>query len=119
MIKKILIIDDDAELCYEIAEILNHDKCRIEIAPNGKKGKLFLKKQEYDIILLDYRLPDLNGIDILKYIKSKKIKSKIFIMSGRPFIERLLMEKKLSNIVTSVIQKPFNPENFVEKVYNS
>jgi len=53
MAKKILIIDDDMELCEETAEILRDDGHSAEMVHDGETGYAYIKKSEYDIIMLD------------------------------------------------------------------
>lgn len=115
-LKKILIIDDDIDLSEEIAETLRDEAHYVEIAPDGVEGYSRIQKNKYDLIILDYKIPGLNGLDILKLIRDNNIKTKIFLSSGRPFIEKLLMDENLSNLVTHFINKPFNAKTLLENI---
>lgn len=116
MTKKILILDDDVDLCEELAEVLKDEGYYVESLYDGAEGQMQIKKNAYDIIILDYRMPGLNGVEILKFIKSKNLKTKIFIASGKPFIEKLLADEDLSSLVTCVINKPFDAGALLEKI---
>jgi len=107
MKNRILIIDDDDELRQELEEILDAEGFCAETTSNGDSGMAMLKENTYYALILDYRLPNSSGIDVLKFIKDKNIKSKIFVVSGKPFIEKLLKEEGLADIVTCVLSKPF------------
>ena len=81
---KILIIDDDKELCDGLIEVLSGEGYLVNAEYDGLKGKEAVEKGGYDLLLLDLKLPGLNGLDILKKIKEKNIRIKIIIVSGRP-----------------------------------
>lgn len=108
MLKRILIIEDDAELCQEISEILTDEGYLVETASDGDKGKAYLSKNVYHAAVLDYKMPSSTGIDVLKFIKENNLKLKVFVISGKPFIEKLIKDEQLSDIVTCVIGKPFS-----------
>ena len=114
--KKILIIDDDADLCREIAEIISGEGFSVQVAANGFEGQKYICANFYDAIIVDYKMPGINGVDILKFIKEKNIKTKVFVSSGRPFIEKILEDEKVSEIVTRVINKPFDIENLLQEI---
>lgn len=114
--KRILIVDDDAELCAEMAEILSDEGYSVQSVSDGIEGRARISKDAYDIIILDYRMPGLNGIDILKFIKDKNIRTDIFLASGRPFIEKVLADENLLHLVTCAIPKPINPATLLEKL---
>jgi DNA-binding response OmpR family regulator len=108
MAKKILIIDDDVELCEEMAEILREEGFRVHIASDGMSGQKRTSDNHYDCIILDYRMPGLNGVEFLHEIKKRKLKTKIILASGRPFLEKVLEDEKLSDVVSGILQKPFD-----------
>jgi DNA-binding response OmpR family regulator len=114
--KSILVIDDDAELCEEIAEILQGEGYSVENTSDTAEGENLLKEHSYDIVILDFKMQDLNGIDILKKIKAKDPTTKVCMISGRPFIEKLLEEEKVSHMVDGVINKPFDGKALIEKI---
>lgn len=116
MTKRILIIDDDRELSGEISETLKHEGFSVDAAYDGIKGGELAKKSSYDIILLDVKLPGLNGIDLLRDIKSKKSESKIFLVSGDPFLEKLAEKENLSGLIYSLIGKPFDIEKLIAQI---
>jgi len=114
--KKVLIIDDDKELCEEMAEALKSEKYNVQTAFNGKSGKDIIEKDNFDIVILDYKMPDFDGIEILKTINRKRSAAKVLIMSGRPAIDKLLKDENLSEFVTDIISKPASAEALIEKI---
>ena len=114
--KKVLIIDDDAELCEEMSEILKDEGYSVQTALDGDYGEKLIKKNNYDVLLLDFKMPGLNGIDMLKTVKDKKPKPAVFIISGKPFIEKLLEEENLTGIVDGIMGKPFDLEMMLKRI---
>jgi len=67
----ILIIEDNEDLCQTLADVLKKDGNKVTTAFKGKDGLDILEKDIIDLVLLDIKLPDLNGIKILQTIKDK------------------------------------------------
>ena len=61
MKKKILIVDDDEEICEEFSEILKGQHYLVETAFDGLKASAMIVKGEYDLVILDLKLPGLSG----------------------------------------------------------
>jgi DNA-binding response OmpR family regulator len=121
---KLLIIDDDEELCAELREVLEAEGFKVDIALDGLEGLRRLQESPYQIVILDLRLPGLNGYGILKNIRKIDKPFKVLVLSGRPLGEALLKEDgvsqdeeaKVLNMADFVINKPFMVENFLQKV---
>lgn len=116
MAKKILIIDDDTELCEELAEMLRYEGHIVEAVSDGKIGESCIRKNIYDIVILDYRMPGLNGIEVLRAIKNEGIRAKVYIATGRPFMDKLLENENLTDLVAGVLNKPFDAKALLEKI---
>lgn len=69
--KKILLIEDDQSLHELYSEILKEEGYEIIDAYDGEEAYQHIKDQEYDLILLDYKIPKLNGIELLKKIRAE------------------------------------------------
>jgi response regulator of citrate/malate metabolism len=81
--KNLLLIEDDfhiGEKLYNTAKDLESVN-NVNLSSNLKDGMLELTKNKYDLIVLDLSLPDGNGIELLKWLKEKKIKVEVFVFS--------------------------------------
>ena len=67
---KILIIDDQDPIRRVLREILENEKYQVDDAANGPTGLEMIKEQEYDVILCDIKMPDMDGIEVLEHVKS-------------------------------------------------
>ncbi|MDE2223276.1 MAG: response regulator [Candidatus Omnitrophica bacterium] len=121
---KLLLIDDDEELCAELRELLETEGFKVDLAFDGLRGLDFLKTRPYQILILDLRLPGLNGYGILKSLVEISRRPKVLVLSGRPLGEPLLSvegvsndeEERILNIADVVINKPFMVDHFVQQV---
>jgi DNA-binding response OmpR family regulator len=110
MAKKILIVDDDAGLADEMADILRDSGYCVESAFDSILGFKLIHENIYDIYLLDYKMTGLNGVDLLKKARERNNNSTVIIISGKPSIELLLQEERVDDLVDGVIKKPFTAE---------
>lgn len=112
MKKKILIIDDDISLCEELEDILIDEEYSVDKVFNGKEALSILTDKNYDLIILDLKIPEIDGFEILNFFLNKKINFKIIILSGSPVKSKkfgLDKEKKiLLNKADEYINKPFD-----------
>lgn len=115
--KKILIIDDDRDLSYLLKRALSYSNCDALISNNSLEGIALAKNQKPDLILMDIRLPDLNGVELAKILKSDPATQKIPVM----FITALMKEDKQYTITVddsnyAIVTKPFEIKSLVNKI---
>jgi DNA-binding response OmpR family regulator len=117
---KILIIDDDEEICEEMSGILEDEGYLVNKVFDGLKASEMLEKEDYDLLLLDLKIPGLSGLDILKSVKDKALKTKVLVVTGRPLRELVKTrvinaveedkEDKILKLADGYINKPFDVE---------
>ncbi len=122
-LKKIIIIDDDEELCEELEEILSEEGYKISIARDGLSGKKMIEKNHYDVVILDLKLPVLNGFEVLQFVRSKNKPAKVVVISGRPMNPdtltldktdaQLMQEEKILKMADMILNKPFDPQSLL------
>lgn len=116
MKKKLLIIDDDEELCRELSEIFQSEGYGIRCVFNGDRIEETLEGQEFDIIIVDFKMPGISGIEALKMVLEKSGQSSIFLATGRPYIEDLLKKEGLGESLGGIFVKPFDPGSLLERI---
>ena len=110
---RIILIDDDETLCEGVAFILRDEGYSVMNTSDPIEGMQLIGKNVFDIALIDYKMPRLTGIEIMKEIKDKNPATKVFIVSGKPFIENVLAEENVSHLVEGIIKKPFKEETLL------
>ncbi len=113
MTVEILLADDDEELCEELAEMLRDRHWQVHTVSEGSQVPDLIRSHDYDVILLDFKMPGLNGLEILRTIDRRTTKAKIFLMSGRPFLDSLLADPALRGLIAGRFEKPFDPERLL------
>lgn len=104
---KILIIDDDEEMCAELKEILHDEGFNVRVVSNGTMGLDLIKKNSYGIVILDIKLPGMNGVEILKTIRNgnNNKKQKVLVFSGKPLGTSPLALNDIERESTEIIMK--------------
>src|SRR6187399_1473011 len=122
MNKRILIIDDDADMCTLLARFLTKNGYETDIAHSGKKGIEKFKAGAFDIVLCDYRLGDKkDGKDVLLEIKQINPATIVLIITGYSdiklavdvikagafdYIVKPLLPEEVLNILSKALDQP-------------
>ena len=111
---RILVIDDDENITKVVAAILRDKGYSVDIVGSGNEAIKKTQKNHYDLMLIDIRLPDMEGTELLTKIRDTTPKIRKIIITGYP---------TLSNAVTAVnkgadayVMKPFDVEKVLETV---
>lgn len=111
-----LIVDDDRRLCNELVSCLEDEGYFAEAVFDGVKGEELVRVNHYDIILLDVKIPNANGLDILRKIKKIRPESSIILTTARPFIEKFIEDENASSLLAGFLEKPFSVTALLEKI---
>lgn len=112
----VLIIEDDKAIVDVLKMILEHDGFRIEKAFNGPTGIEKFKEVGPDVVLLDIRMPKMDGIEVLQELKKLDKNSVIIMISGHGNIETAVQTTKLG--AYDFISKPFDVERLKLTIQN-
>ena len=123
---RILIIEDDEEMCTELNEILNGEGYFVQTCFNGERGIGLAGEAAYDIVLLDLKLPGMSGYEVLKRLKNEYPRLKVLILTGSPLPNKYLPEEEFISSsgyddialesAEGVINKPFDIEQLLETI---
>jgi two-component system nitrogen regulation response regulator NtrX len=113
---KILIIEDDKAIVDVLKMILEHEGYVTDSAFNGPSGIEKFKKSEPDVVLLDIKMPRMDGIEVLQEIKKINTKPVVIMISGHGNIETAVQTTKLG--AYDFISKPFDVERLKLTIQN-
>ena len=85
MMNKILIIEDEKMTANLVKEALEIEKMEVDLAEDGVRGIEMIEDKDYDLVLLDLKMPKMNGEDVLKVIR--KIRPYVFVIVYTNFSE--------------------------------
>ncbi len=118
--KKLLVIDDEEDIIQEVKLFFEDEGFQVAVADTGRKGLDLFDSGDFDLILLDLKLPDISGLEVLKEMKASNKKSKVIVNTG--YIDFTVKENAKKLGCDSFLSKPFNLirlQEEVEKVLNS
>ncbi len=110
---KILIVDDDADLVQVVASFLRKENHVVEIAHNADDGRHLLSSCEYDVVVLDWSLPDGSGVDILKWYR-KAGSAPVIMLTGKAAIAH--KEEGLDAGADDYLTKPFSMKELSARI---
>ncbi len=113
----ILVIDDESSICRACHLVLTEKGHQVEHCMTGKKGLLAIERGLHDVVLLDIKLPDMDGLDILKVIRQKKPGPCLIVMTGYATMPTALQAMKLG--ATDFLSKPFTDDELVACIQNA
>jgi DNA-binding response OmpR family regulator len=105
---KILYTDDDASIRLAVRGEILGAGYELEEASDGAEAIRKLEKNQYDLLLLDINMPGKSGLDVLRFIKEKKLDCRIIMLSGRLGFSVATETLKLG--ADEYITKPFSVE---------
>lgn len=113
MSKHILIVDDDNSHLQALGEALSGAGFDVTTSNSGDMAKFIVQLQNFDVILSDIRMPEVDGLDLLDYVKSK-MTVPVILMSGNPAPSNLNERG-----ATAFLGKPFNKNDVLKAIYNA
>ncbi|QQK81672.1 response regulator [Salicibibacter cibi] len=112
--RKILIVDDKEGIRTLIREVLQAEGYVVEESHDGWKALGWIRQVDYGLIILDVKLPGLNGIDVLKTIRDEGITTGVIIVTA---YEEINTKTDLTNLeIVALLSKPFDIQDVLEKV---
>lgn len=111
--KKILIVEDEAFVRFLYKELLSK-LYSIDEATDGVEALEMIESDKYDLVMLDVNIPFINGIEILKKIKGKKIRAKIMMISAYGMEEK--KEKAREYGAVEYLVKPIDLDELKTKI---
>ena len=112
---KILIIDDEVKLAKIIKEYLELERFRVDLAFDGKEGLEKISVRDYDLIILDLMLPEIDGFKVCRRLRSNKNQVPIIILTARETIDDRVRGLNLG--ADDYLIKPFDLEELVARIH--
>lgn len=114
MPEPILIVEDDNTIRVTVGNFLARQGFDVEVAEDGQQALALLKERTFSLVLLDLRLPDMNGLDVLAKIKASDDEPLVIIMTAYPEVRTAVAALKAG--AYDYINKPFDLEDLQELI---
>ncbi|MFT4577969.1 MAG: UDP-3-O-acyl N-acetylglucosamine deacetylase [Nitrospinales bacterium] len=115
--ERILIVDDEKNIVSSLTGILSDEGYEVSMTDDGVEALEIIQKDPPDLVLLDIWLPGMDGIEVLKTLKTYNPGVKVLIMSGHGTIDTAVKATKLG--AQDFIEKPFSLDRITESVENA
>jgi two-component system, NtrC family, response regulator HydG len=107
----ILVIDDDKDICLVLSKFLTKNDYLVNIAHTGEEGLKQLRSTDYDLILCDYKLPDLSGIELLQKIKILNSAVAVIMITGYSDVKTAVETFRYG--ASDYVTKPLYPDELL------
>ena len=79
---RILIVEDNQKLAKYIKQILEESGYAVDVVHDGETGERMADSNEYDLVILDIRMPDVDGMEVLRQIRENNIPGKVVMLTA-------------------------------------
>ena len=111
---KLLLVEDSLQLNKALSTVLKRNSFVVDSAFDGEEALLFLDQYKYDVIILDIMLPKVNGLEVLKTARSKKINTPIIMLTAKSTTEDKITGLDLG--ADDYLPKPFIVDELLARI---
>jgi DNA-binding NtrC family response regulator len=108
---KILIVDDESVVRQAFVRILSGDRCIVEAVDNGADALQKMRQQPFDVVLLDLKMPGMDGMTVLRTIKENWPESEVIIVTGYAAVQTAKESVALGAF--DYMAKPVGPDEVI------
>ncbi len=108
---RVLVIDDEAVVCNSCRRILEEEGYRVDCRQDPRAGLQAAVSGEYDLVLLDIVMPEMDGLEVLKELRGAGVASEVVIITGYATVETAVAAMKQG--ANDYLSKPFTPDELV------
>jgi DNA-binding NtrC family response regulator len=109
---KILVVDDEEVVRISHTRLLTKDDCNVAAVWNGSDALREMEHGSFDVVLLDLRMPGIDGMSVLRMIKEKWPESEVVVITGYPSVETAKEAIRLG--AYDYLAKPVDPDQFIK-----
>jgi DNA-binding NtrC family response regulator len=114
---KILVIDDEAIVRTSCSRSLSPEGYEVKLSQNGADAMKMLEEESFDLVLTDLKMPDIDGIEVLKMIKQRWPRTEVIVVTGYQTVDTAVKSIKLGAF--DYLEKPFTPDSLIAAVNNA
>ncbi len=113
---RVLIADDDKLTQNALQSFFSSLGIKADVCKNGTEAILFSQSKQYDLILIDYHMPEMNGLEASNFIRNDIYNQDLVIYSISAFSEKYLRSHRHSKLINEYIPKPINLTKLKNKI---
>ena len=112
--KHILIVEDEIGIVQFLKQGLEEENYKVTTANNGLDGLTIFQNNSFDLVLLDWMLPKMNGLEVCQKIRETNLKTPIIFLTAKDTIQETI--EGLKNGANDYIKKPFSFDELTERI---
>jgi PAS domain S-box-containing protein len=107
---RILVVDDDAGVCESLKDLLQEERCAVETASSGVQAVEWLERKQFDVILSDVVMPDMDGYQLYQRVKKTSPELPVILMTAFNYDKDHIIKRScLEGLQGVIFKKPVNP----------
>lgn len=110
----VLLVDDDPLILEGLVRLLEGRDYDIVTAQGGREALAAIERQQFDVILLDLAMPDLDGTGVLAFLNERQVDTPVIVVSGNASIDTAI--EALRSGATDFVRKPYEPEELLRRI---
>ncbi len=114
MSEKVLLVDDETDFLEVMAERMKAREIRVKTASSAKEALSLIEQESFDAVILDLQMPEMNGIEALKAMKSKNPDIQVIVLTGHATVQKGIEAMKLG--ATDLLEKPADVKVLADKI---
>ncbi len=113
----ILVVDDEEVVRRSYARALAGEHCSVAMVWNGEEALQVMGQHPFDVVLLDQRMPEMDGMEVLKTIKERWPESEVIMITGYPAVESAKQAVRLG--AYDYLAKPVGPDEVINATHGA
>ncbi len=114
---KFLIIDDEPDMCWALEHILKKNGGLARRALSGIEARAFIKSERFQLVFLDAKLPDIEGLELARKIREMDSRVPIILVSGYFYKDDVAVQKALEErLICGFIAKPYSNDEIIMEI---
>lgn len=114
---RVLIMEDDKNIAKGLAMVLSDENYSVKVVNDGQSAIDAFKEEDFDLLIADIRLPDMNGMDVIKQVRKHTPNTKIIVITG--YVSTSLAVDAMHTGVTDFLPKPFSENQILKSVHET
>jgi DNA-binding NtrC family response regulator len=112
----VLVVDDDHDLCDSLWDLFREQDYRVCVAHDVKSAQDRLQQREYQVVLIDMKLPEANGTEVLHAVQGENPDARTLLITGFKGEMKDLVQRALESGADAVCYKPFDVDQLLKTV---
>lgn len=117
MTEKVLLVDDEPDFLEVMAERMTARGLEVTTAASAHEALQKIEQETFDAVILDLRMPEVDGLETLKIIKAKQPESQVILLTGQATVQDGIAAMKLGAM--DFIEKPADMSVLMEKIHSA